>query len=159
MQISRQRRLLLKGCSHCRQGDLEGRYSLGTAGPNYTRGFEMHGRQVLFAEGCRGSCSEEAMEHFNLRENCDPQAYGLGIKEVWEVPEENFKAGLIQHCAGWSFEPDTYGGSFLYHQKPNKVLIGMVTGRLQEPLTEPVPGIPVQTPPGRLEASIYIIHL
>lgn len=114
----------LKGVATADKGILKD----GTAGPNYTRGFEMHGRQVLFAEGCRGSCSEEVMEHFNLRENCDPQAYGLGIKEVWEVPEENFKAGLIQHSAGWPFEPDTYGGSFLYHQKPNKVLIGMVTG-------------------------------
>jgi electron-transferring-flavoprotein dehydrogenase len=94
----------------------------------YTRGYEMLGKQVLFAEGARGSCSEDVIAQYDLRKDCDPQSYGLGIKEVWEIPEENLKPGLIQHTFGWPLQSDTYGGSFLYHMKPNKILIGFVVG-------------------------------
>lgn len=98
----------------------------------YTRGVELLGRQTLFAEGCRGSCSEEVMSKFNLREGKDVQTYGLGIKEVWKVPKENFQEGLVQHTLGWPLQTSplskTFGGTFLYHQAPDLVLIGMVVG-------------------------------
>lgn len=82
--------------------------------PTFERGMELRGKQTLFAEGCRGSCSEWLMEHFNLREGKDPQQYGLGVKEVWRIPAEKAKPGLIQHTIGWPLPADTYGGSFLY---------------------------------------------
>ena len=99
----------------------------------FTRGIELHAKHTLFAEGCRGSCSEELIAKFKLREGKDEQTYGLGVKEVWEVPEENFKAGYVQHTLGWPLQTtggasDPFGGTFLYHQKPNLVLVGMVVG-------------------------------
>ncbi|GMI28617.1 hypothetical protein TeGR_g7802 [Tetraparma gracilis] len=98
----------------------------------FARGMEMHARQTLFAEGARGSCSEEVMAKFNLREGVQPQTYGLGVKEVWEVPESNHQAGFVQHTLGWPLQNDalaqTFGGSFLYHMKPNLILIGFVVG-------------------------------
>jgi electron-transferring-flavoprotein dehydrogenase len=98
----------------------------------YTDGIELLAKHTLFAEGCRGSLSEELMAKFNLREGKDEQTYGLGVKEVWEVPEGVFKEGFIQHTLGWPLQngpmDETFGGTFLYHQKPNLVLIGMVVG-------------------------------
>lgn len=89
-------------------------------------------RQTLFAEGCRGSCSEELIAKFDLRKGKDVQTYGLGIKEVWQVPPEKFKSGLIQHTLGWPLQSSpfsqVFGGTFLYHQEPNLVLVGMVVG-------------------------------
>lgn len=86
----------------------------------------------MFAEGCRGSCSEEVINKYNLRKGKDIQTYGLGIKEVWEVPEDTIKPGYIQHTLGWplqeSIMSDTFGGTFLYHMEPNLVLLGMVVG-------------------------------
>jgi len=99
---------------------------------SFERGYELHGRVTLFAEGARGSCSEEIMKEFNLRENADPQTYGLGVKEVWEIPDDKFKAGYVQHTLGWplqqSLTDKTFGGSFLYHMEPNLVLAGFVVG-------------------------------
>lgn len=104
----------------------------------FARGFEMRARQTLFAEGCRGSNSEWLMEQFNLRENCDPQTYGLGIKEVWQIPEEKCKPGYIQHSIGWPLDLKTYGGSFLYHMAPNYVLMGFVIGlNYEDPYINP----------------------
>ena len=103
----------------------------GTPSDMFERGMELHGKQTIFAEGCRGSCSEEVIEKFNLRDGKDPQVYGIGVKEVWEVdPETNpkFKPGYIQHTFGWPLDTATYGGSFLYHMEPNLVLIGFVVG-------------------------------
>lgn len=98
----------------------------------FVSGVELLGRQTLFAEGCRGSCSEEIMTRFNLRDGKDVQSYGLGIKEVWKVPKENFQEGLVQHTLGWPLQSSplskTFGGTFLYHQAPDLVLIGMVVG-------------------------------
>mgnify|MGYP005846064639 CR=1 FL=1 len=98
----------------------------------FERGVELHARQTLFAEGARGSCSESVMEKFNLRKDCQPQTYGLGIKEVWEIPEENFQPGLVQHTLGYplqsSITDKVFGGAFLYHQEPNLVLAGLVVG-------------------------------
>ena len=104
----------------------------GTAKPTFARGMELHARQTLFAEGCRGSCSEEVMGKFNLRDGVEPQTYGLGLKEVWEIPEEKLVPGLVQHTLGWPLQKGlmdkTFGGSFLYHMKPNLVLLGFVVG-------------------------------
>ncbi|CAB9510527.1 flavoprotein-ubiquinone oxidoreductase, mitochondrial [Seminavis robusta] len=98
----------------------------------FERGSELHARQTLFAEGARGSCSEFLIEHFDLREDGHPQTYGLGIKEVWEIPEENFQPGLVQHTLGYPLQSSVtdkvFGGTFLYHQEPNLVLAGLVVG-------------------------------
>lgn len=95
----------------------------------FARGMELRARQTIFAEGARGSCSEEVIDTFDLRKDTmDNQSYGLGIKEVWEIPEDKCKPGLIQHTLGWPLDYNTYGGSFLYHMKPNKVLLGFVVG-------------------------------
>mmetsp|Transcript_10578 Transcript_10578/g.30299 ORF Transcript_10578/g.30299 Transcript_10578/m.30299 type:complete len:608 (-) Transcript_10578:252-2075(-) len=98
----------------------------------FARGIEIHARQTLLSEGCRGSCSEEVMERFGLRSDADVQTYGLGLKEIWEIPEENHKPGFVQHTLGWplqsGFFDKTFGGSFLYHMKPNLVLVGFVVG-------------------------------
>ncbi|KAL9183513.1 hypothetical protein ACHAXT_004369 [Thalassiosira profunda] len=106
----------------------------GAAKDTFERGVELLGRQTLFAEGARGSCSEAIIKDFNLRQEgaADVQHYGLGIKEVWEVPEENFKPGFVQHTLGYPLQSSptdkVYGGSFLYHQEPNLVLCGLVVG-------------------------------
>lgn len=98
----------------------------------FERGSELHARQTLFAEGARGSCSEFIMDKFDLREGVHPQTFGLGIKEVWEIPEENFQPGLVQHTLGWPLQTGitdkVFGGTFLYHQEPNLVLAGLVVG-------------------------------
>jgi electron-transferring-flavoprotein dehydrogenase len=94
----------------------------------FTRGMELRAKQTLFAEGARGSCSEQLMAKFDLRSKSDMQSYGLGIKEVWEVPAAKSRPGLVQHTFGWPLDPKTYGGSFLYHMNGNKVLIGFVVG-------------------------------
>lgn len=100
----------------------------GEAKDTYARGMELRGRQTLFAEGCRGSCSEEVISKFSLREGKDMQTYGIGLKEVWEIPDANFESGYIQHSIGWPLTSDVYGGTFLYHMAPNKVMLGMVVG-------------------------------
>lgn len=98
----------------------------------FERGVELHARQTLFAEGARGSCSEWLLEHFGLRGNDHPQQYGLGLKEVWQVPPEKFQAGLVQHTLGFPLQSGpmdkVFGGSFLYHQEPDLVLVGLVVG-------------------------------
>ncbi len=98
----------------------------------FERGVELRARQTLFAEGARGSCSESIISHFNLREGKSEQTYGLGVKEVWEIPEENHKPGLVIHTLGYPLQSSmfekTFGGTFLYHQEPNLVLTGLVIG-------------------------------
>lgn len=92
----------------------------------FERGVELRARQTLFAEGARGSCSESIIEHFKLRDGRSEQTYGLGIKEVWEIPEENHKPGYVMHTLGWPLQSvwndKTFGGTFLYHQEPNLIL-------------------------------------
>lgn len=96
----------------------------------FTRGVALLGKQIIFAEGARGSCTEEVIKKFDLRKNKENQSYGLGLKEVWEVDPDNgvFSPGTIQHTLGWPLPDNVYGGSFLYHMKPNYVLVGMVVG-------------------------------
>jgi len=95
---------------------------------NYQAGMELHAKQTIFAEGCRGSLTKTLMQKFNLREGVDPQAYGIGIKELWEVKPERHQAGLIVHTTGWPMDRHTYGGSFLYHLENNQVAVGFVVG-------------------------------
>ncbi len=94
----------------------------------YTPGVEIHARQVILAEGCHGSLSKTLIAKFNLRDGSDPQSYGLGIKEIWEIPADTHKAGLILHSIGWPMDFKTYGGGWMYHYGTNLVSIGYVTG-------------------------------
>jgi electron-transferring-flavoprotein dehydrogenase len=95
---------------------------------NFTPGVELHGRYTLFAEGCRGSLTKTLFERFRLRENVDPQTYGIGIKELWEIDPAKHRQGLISHSVGWPLDRSTYGGSFLYHLENNLVSVGFVIG-------------------------------
>lgn len=100
----------------------------GTKKSDFTPGMILRGKQIILAEGARGSLSEHAIRHFDLRSQCDPQTYGLGIKEVWEIPKENHRPGFVQHSFGWPLDTETYGGAFLYHFGENLVSYGFVTG-------------------------------
>jgi electron-transferring-flavoprotein dehydrogenase len=100
----------------------------GTPGDNHEPGMELHAKYTLFSEGCRGSLTQTLFEKFNLRQDCDPQTYGLGIKELWEVQPEKHTPGQILHTIGWPLDSKTYGGSFLYHLADNQVAIGFVVG-------------------------------
>ncbi len=100
----------------------------GEHGPNYAPGMELRGKYTLFAEGCRGSLTKRVMAHYDLRKGVDPQTYGLGIKEVWEIPPEKHRPGLVMHSFGWPLDDRTYGGSWLYHFGENLVSYGFVTG-------------------------------
>lgn len=91
-------------------------------------GMELHARQIIFAEGCRGSLTQTLFERFDLRKNCDPQTYGLGIKELWEIPEDLHHAGAVLHSIGWPLDHKTYGGAFAYHLGNNLLSIGFVVG-------------------------------
>ena len=91
-------------------------------------GMELHGKVTMFAEGCRGSLTKTLFEKFDLRDGVDPQTYGIGIKELWEVDPAQHQQGLIIHTAGWPMDTATYGGSFLYHLEDNQVAVGYVIG-------------------------------
>ncbi len=108
-------------------GDM-GITKTGERGPNYQPGMELHGRQTLFAEGCRGSLTKALFDRFDLRADCQDQTFAIGIKELWEVEPEKSKPGAIVHTTGWPLDSSTYGGSFLYHLQGNQVAIGFVIG-------------------------------
>ena len=108
-------------------GDM-GVTKAGDQGPNYQPGMELHARQTIFAEGCRGSLTKTLFGKFDLRRDCDPQTYGIGIKELWEVAPEKHKPGTVIHSIGWPLDGATYGGSFLYHLENNQVAAGFVVG-------------------------------
>jgi electron-transferring-flavoprotein dehydrogenase len=91
-------------------------------------GIELHAKYTLFAEGCRGHLGRRLMAQFGLAKDCDPQVYGIGIKELWEINPAKHVPGLIMHTAGWPLDANTYGGSFLYHQENNQVAVGFVVG-------------------------------
>src|SRR3989454_442034 len=94
----------------------------------YQPGMELHGKYTFFAEGCRGQLGKELEEKHRLRDGADPQVYGIGLKELWDVKPEKHEPGLVMHTAGWPLDPDTYGGSFVYHQENNQVAVGFVVG-------------------------------
>ena len=91
-------------------------------------GMELRAKYTLFAEGSRGHLGKQLISRFALDKDRDPQSYGIGIKELWEVEPSKSKPGLVVHTAGWPLESDTYGGSFLYHLGDNKVAVGLVVG-------------------------------
>ena len=94
----------------------------------YQPGMELHAKYTFFAEGCRGNLGRQLEEKFSLRKDADPQVYGIGLKELWEIKPEKHQAGLVVHTAGWPLDTDTYGGSFLYHLENNQVAVGFVVG-------------------------------
>jgi electron-transferring-flavoprotein dehydrogenase len=100
----------------------------GEHGGGYQQGMDLLAKYTLFAEGCRGQLGKQVMERFKLGDGHDPQVYGLGIKELWEIDPAKHHAGLVMHTAGWPLDAHTYGGSFLYHAENNQVAVGFVVG-------------------------------
>ncbi|MBB3136636.1 electron-transferring-flavoprotein dehydrogenase [Rhizobium pisi] len=98
----------------------------GEPGPNYTRGMELLGKYVLIGEGVRGSLAKQLIAKFDLSRDREPQKFGIGIKELWQVKPENHRPGLVQHSFGWPLGMKTGGGSFLYHLEDNLVAVGFV---------------------------------
>ena len=95
---------------------------------SFERGMEFHARITLLAEGCHGSLAKQVIKKYDLRSDSQPQTYGLGLKEVWEVKPENFRKGEIVHSMGYPLPRDTYGGGWMYHFGDNLVSIGLVVG-------------------------------
>lgn len=96
----------------------------------YTPGMEIHAKTTIFAEGCRGHLTKQIMQKYKLTANAEPQTYGIGLKEVWEVAADNHKPGTVEHTIGWPMDRNTYGGSFLYHlnEETPLVAVGFVVG-------------------------------
>ncbi len=98
----------------------------GTPKDSFTRGMELRGKYTLFAEGARGSLTKELLAKYDLCKDSDVQKFGIGFKELWRIPKEKHKPGLVQHSFGWPLQTDTGGGSFLYHFEDGLVSIGFV---------------------------------
>ncbi len=95
---------------------------------SFEPGMELHAKVTVFAEGCRGHLGKELINRFELSKGKDPQQYGIGFKEIWEVNENNHEEGLVMHTAGWPLDKNTYGGSFVYHAQKKQVYLGYVIG-------------------------------
>ena len=95
---------------------------------NFQLGMELRGKYTVFAEGARGHLGRQLISRFKLDEGRDPQAYALGVKELWEIDPAKHQSGLVVHTAGWPMDSKTYGGGFLYHLENNQVTLGLVTG-------------------------------
>lgn len=91
---------------------------------------EFHTRATVFAEGAHGHLTKQLVRKFNLRSNSEPQTYGIGLKELWEIPAEKHRPGRVEHSVGWPLDSHTYGGSFLYHLQDESPLVacGFVVG-------------------------------
>ena len=100
----------------------------GERGPNFQQGIEIHAKYTLFAEGCRGHLGKQIIKNYGLDDNSEAQTYGIGLKELWEISDENSNPGEVLHSVGWPLDEDTYGGSFLYHLDKNLVSVGYVIG-------------------------------
>ncbi len=103
-----------------------GRNADGTPGPNHEPGMELHGKYVFLAEGVRGSLSKQVMARLDLSKGRDPQKFGLGMKEIWEIDPERHREGTVIHTMGWPLGGNAGGGSFIYHFENNQILIGFV---------------------------------
>jgi len=113
------------------RGVATGDMGIGRNGEKTARfqpGIELHAKYTIFAEGCRGHLGKRLEERYQLRKGVEPQVYGIGLKELWEVRPEKHVPGLVVHTAGWPLPNDTYGGSFLYHLENNQVAVGYVVG-------------------------------
>jgi electron-transferring-flavoprotein dehydrogenase len=95
---------------------------------NFQLGMELHAKYTVFAEGSRGHLGRQLISRFKLDAGKDPQSYGLGVKELWEIDPQRHQPGFVMHTAGWPMNHSTYGGSFLYHMEDNKVVLGFITG-------------------------------
>ena len=100
----------------------------GNPGENFQIGMELLGKYTIFAEGARGHLGKQLIAKFKLDAGCDPQSYGIGIKELWEIDPARHQPGFAMHTAGWPMDEQTYGGSFMYHMEDNKIVLGFVTG-------------------------------
>src|SRR6185503_14128358 len=100
----------------------------GAPGPNYAPGPQVRAKTTLVAEGARGSLAKQLIGRFKLDARSSPQSYGLGMKELWQLPAGRVEPGLIQHTLGWPLDWRTYGGSFVYHLDANRVYVGFVAG-------------------------------
>jgi len=100
----------------------------GKPGPNFQPGMELHAKYTFFAEGCRGQLGRQLMDRFKLDAGRDPQVYGIGLKELWQIQPAKHQSGLVIHTAGWPLDAQTYGGSFLYHMEDNLACVGFVVG-------------------------------
>ena len=100
----------------------------GSIGPAFERGMALHAKYTIFGEGARGHLGRQLIARYKLDEGKDPQAYGIGIKELWQIDPARHEPGLVVHAAGWPLDNDTYGGAFLYHADGGKVAIGYVVG-------------------------------
>ncbi|OLP61890.1 electron transfer flavoprotein-ubiquinone oxidoreductase [Xaviernesmea oryzae] len=98
----------------------------GEPGPNYARGMALLGKYMLIGEGVRGSLAKQLIARYDLQKDREPQKFGIGIKELWQIRPENHKQGLVQHSFGWPLDLSTGGGSFLYHLEDNLVAVGFV---------------------------------
>lgn len=94
----------------------------------YQEGMPIYAKHTILAEGCRGSLTERIIKHFDLRKECQPQTYAIGIKELWELDNKLYNPGLVMHTLGWPLDHQTYGGSFMYHLNNNQLAIGFVIG-------------------------------
>ena len=103
-----------------------GLQSDGTPGPHYEPGMELHGKYVFIGEGVRGSLAKEIINRLNLSEGHEPQKFGLGMKEIWEVDPSKFQKGRVVHTMGWPLGKNAGGGSFIYHYEDNLVMVGFV---------------------------------
>ena len=105
---------------------------------NFQPGMRILAKQTIFAEGCRGSLSQELMHHYHLRKDCQPQTYWIGLKELWEISPKHHSKGLVMHSMGWPLASNTYGGSFIYHLDNNQIFCGFVVGLdYQNPYLDP----------------------
>lgn len=106
--------------------------------PNFQPGIELRAKQIVFAEGCRGSLTKTLFSRYALNDGVNPQTYGIGIKELWEIPDNLHVAGKVEHSIGWPLDNKTYGGSFMYHFDKNLLSIGFVIGMdYQNPYLNP----------------------
>ena len=106
----------------------QGRQADGSPGPAFEPGVEIRARQTVLAEGAHGSLTQAVIRRFDLRREAQPQTYGLGLKELWEVPPERHEPGRVEHTVGWPLDTFTYGGGFLYHLDERRVAVGLVVG-------------------------------
>jgi len=105
---------------------------------HFQEGMELVAKYTVFAEGCRGHLGKQLMAKYDLTKGSDPQTYGIGLKELWEIDPAKHVPGLVVHTAGWPMASDTYGGSFLYHMENNQVAVGFVVGlAYQNPYLSP----------------------
>ncbi|KAJ8298135.1 hypothetical protein KUTeg_024666, partial [Tegillarca granosa] len=110
----------------------------GSPKDTFERGMELHAKVTIFSEGCHGHLAKQLYNKFNLRENCQPQTYGIGLKELWEINPDKHRPGRVEHSIGWPFDNSTYGGTFLYHLDEGPlVVVGMVRFK-HHPSIEPV---------------------